>query len=108
MRRSSIWRMIRNLDAADITAFVLIFIAIIGFIWICSVASWVPMLTEGTIINKEYTPARHTSGYIGGQYHSNSQQERFKLLVTDGNMSEWWYVTEDEYFHYHVGDYIRK
>lgn len=64
--------MIRKLDADDITTLVVIIVVIIGFMWMCSVVPWEPMLTEGTIINKEYTLARHTSGYIEGQYHRDS------------------------------------
>lgn len=81
-------------------------------VFVLITASQAPKLSDGYIRNKRYIPASSvTSGSFGkerGNIDSWTHDARYMMLIENGPDSEWWFVTEDEFNKYHVGDYIRR
>lgn len=98
-------------------AYVLFLIAIVSVIaWIViSLINYTP-LTEGAVTNKFYEPAHQVYDPIYITVDGKNQTipryryvgDRWKIVITNGDDTDVWYVSESYYDSVHVGDWVNK
>lgn len=63
-----------------------------------------PKINEGMVMNKWISPAYKSCDDDGCTYRST----KYIIAVQDGDLKDWWYVTENYYDTVKIGDWVTK